>query len=816
MFAKAQTGTISGVVKDAITKETLIGVNVLIDQTSGLGTVTNTDGAFKLSTPVGTYKISFSLIGYKTIVRTDIEVKTDGHVYLEIFMDESVIEMDEVTIKGDYFNKAVIKNNLSSMSLSSMEVKKSPGAMGDFQRVLQAMPGVAFSDDQNNELLVRGGSPNENLTILDHMELHSTNHYPNEMNSGGPINMINTDLIQDIQFSTGGFISKYGDKLSSVMQVTSREGTRLKKFSGEFNLTMAGAGAILEGSLAKGKGSWVVSFRKSYLDLIAGATGLTSVPKYYDGQYKVVLDLNKDHKLQVTGIYGNDKIYIDGESDEVYPDKANTSDFIDVYAIDVKQRQWANGITLRSNWKTNFFSDITLYANQYKGHVDVRRDFTNRVFDEFGGINYADVLTSKAIFNNEYRNTELALKTEFNYYITKKNKIEFGGSIKFGEYHQDAFVDADTARYDLNKDHVFDQVVVFDGATIETRFKMFDNYKAYFYVNNHQKFFNNRLLINIGARYDYFSYSQRWNISPRLSFSYYLIPDRMSLNFAYGEFYQTQSYPEYGDRYQTYENQFLKNTHARHFVIGIDHIVREGMKMSLEAYYKTYDDMPVDLEFIHFNDRTYRSEKRINIGKKKVYGIDFLLQQKLVKNIYGTLSFSRMWTEIKDPRIGYEGETYISSYDFPYILNLVLGKRFKNLRANLNEMPFFLKYPAYLLPFSNDTEISLRWRYASGKPYTPKNYSTHEQYRAGGITWTDGAWIESDQINSERFKAYHRLDLAIYSRYNFKKWNLVTVLSIQNIYNRDNISMFQYNSDGTYDVVNQFSMIPVFGLEIEF
>ena len=231
---------------------------------------------------------------------------------------------------------------------------------------------------------------------------------------------------------------------------------------------------------------------------------------------------------------------------------------------------------------------------------------------------------------------------------------------------------------------------------------------------------------------------------------------------------------------------------------------------------KKYDDIPVDEKFIHFDDRTFRSDKKLSVGKQTTYGIDLLIQQKLVKDIYGTLAFSRMWNKFDDPRIGYEGNTFPSDYDFPYVLTLIIGKRFKDLRSEMDELPLYLKIPTYILPFSDDMEISIRWRYASGKPYTPREYVTYEQHREGAVKWSNGWWIERNNINGARYPDYHRLDLAFNSRFNFSSWTLSIFLSLQNIYNRKNIAYYQYISDGTIENVYQFSFLPVVGIEILF
>jgi outer membrane receptor protein involved in Fe transport len=262
-------------------------------------------------------------------------------------------------------------------------------------------------------------------------------------------------------------------------------------------------------------------------------------------------------------------------------------------------------------------------------------------------------------------------------------------------------------------------------------------------------------------------------------------------------------------------NKYLKNTHARHFVLGYNHILDEGLKLTLEGYLKKYYDIPVREDFIHYTDRTFRSEKYINTGRQSIYGIDFLIQQKMVKNFYGTISYSRMWSKEDDPRLGKEGNSYPSDYDYPHIFTIVFGRRFASLRDKLDHAPFYIKYPGYLLPFSNDMEISARWRFASGRAFTKKTFITTEQFYEGETRWSSGNWISSNEINSERYPAYHRLDLSFSSRYNFESWSLTVYLSVENIYNRKNVASYHYNSDGSRETNFQYSLLPVIGIEVE-
>jgi carboxypeptidase-like protein/TonB-dependent receptor-like protein len=812
----AQNGLLTGKVIDASTKEALIGANIIVTELVNIGAATDVDGNFSIIVPVGSYSIKVSLIGYGTIIKTDIIIKTKSDSYVNIQLSPTSLKLDEVTVSADYYDKAVIENNLSTIALGVEEVRRSPGAMGDFQRILQGMAGVSFSNDQTNELLVRGGSPNENLTIFDNMELHTTNHYPNEFNSGGPINMINLELVQDIQFSTGGFISKFGDKMSSTMTIKSRDGIKSRPFAGQANISMAGAGATLEGSINGERGSWLVSARKSYIDLIAGSFGLSAIPIYHDAQFRLMYNLSNKHKISWSGIYGNDKIKFDGVPDNTYEEKANEIDSVDTQIIDVKQKQWVSGISLNSVWSKSLYSIFSLYANNYHNEIDFGYSYTERQFNNDGNIEDSKVLNSRYLYSNISDNTEAALKAQFGWSISKTNRLEFGGQIKFGGYQQNAFIDADTARYDTANDGIHETTIIQPESFLETDLSLFNQNKTYLFVNDRMQFFSSRLILNLGVRYDAFSYSNAENISPRFSASYYIIPLITNINFAYGEYYQTHAYPTYGDRYGTLENQFLKNSHARHFVLGIEHILDEGLKLTIEGYHKKYFDMPVSENFVHQSDPTFRSEKQLNVGRQKVCGIDFMLQQKLVKDLYGTLSFSRTWTDVEDPRIGMVGNTFVSDYDFPYVFNIILGKRFKDARKNMNNLPAILKYASYILPISDDMELSVKWRFASGKPYTERLYTTNEQHRVGGVTWTEGAWKKSEEINGSRFTDYHRLDFGFNSRFNFNTWNLVIMLSFQNIYNRKNIANYQYNSDGTIDNVYQFSVMPILGLDIEF
>jgi outer membrane receptor protein involved in Fe transport len=816
--AFSQTGFISGRVSDSGTNEPLPGVNIVIIEQENTGGATNTGGDFIIKVPVGSYSVKASLIGYATVIKTDVIVKTGQVSWLPVQLSETSLELSEISVKADYFDRALMENNLSTIVLGAEEVKRSPGSLQDFQRILQSLAGVSFSKDKTNELLVRGGSPDENLTVLDNIEIHSTNHYPNEINSGGPINMINVDMIQDISFSTGGFISKYGDKLSSVINISTREGNRLQPFKVKINLLNTGIGTIMEGAINQGQGSWIVSIRKSYADLIKDVIGLSSAPEYYDIQFKLAYEISPKHKIICSGIYGNDRLFDEGESDNTDIQLAGKTDSVSLYKEDINQFQYAIGTTLRSIWSGSLFSLLTIYYSRYSYNNSETELFTARNYNTGGEVYHSELLKSRLEYAANNSIGSLGIKCEYIWNLTKDNQLEFGALVKTDEFMRSSYTCGDSTRYDILEngwDTPDDKYILQVPSTAEYQEGLFKNQKSYAFLNDRISLSDDRLILNLGLRYDYFSYNNKGNFSPRFSITYCLSAGLNNVNFAYGDYYQTQNYPTYMDRYKSEINRYLNNTHARHFVLGYNHILDEGLMLTLEGYLKKYYDIPVREDFIHYNDRTFRSEKIINMGRQSIYGIDFLIQQKMVKNYYGTISYSRMWSKVNDPRIGMEGNTYPSDYDYPHIFSIVFGRRFSSLREKLNNAPFYIKYPSYLLPFSNDMEISARWRFASGRAYTPQIFITTEQFYEGGSRWSRGNWISSDKKNSERYADYHRLDLSFSSRYNFENWSLTVYLSVENIYNRKNVASYHYNSDGSRETKFQYSIFPVVGIDVE-
>jgi hypothetical protein len=594
------SGTISGKLVDADTKEPLPGANVTIEETF-MGAATDLEGNFTISkVPVGSYTLQFRFIGYETLLKTDVIVRSKRITFINAELHMSVLEMDGVVVTGGYFSD-VDEQPTSSINFSYEEIRRAPGSAGDVSRILMSLPSVAKVNDQSNNLIVRGGNPIENTFFIDNIEMPNINHFPHQGASGGPIGMLNVDFIQDVNFYAGGFSAIYGDILSSIMDLTFREGNR-SEFDGQLDLNFSGFGGVAEGPLFNNKGSWLFSARRSYLDFVVDVfeVGSTIAPIYGDIQGKLVYDLNPNHKLIILGVFADDHNAPDRETgEENYMTHYGNQDLY----------QSTVGINWRSIWNKSGYSNTSVAYTSNKFNED---------FYE----------TTTGIYDTRNRSQEQSFKfRNVNHFrLNKRNTVEFGVEAKhLAEEYDNWYGETNNAFGDTVPALTMQQDI--------------SAQKLAAFVNYIAKPFN-RLTTTLGLRADYFSYSENVTVSPRFACSYQL-SSLTSINGAVGIFHQNLPLLLLS---QHESNKELRDPMAVHYILGIDHLITGNTKLTLEVYQKDYQRFPMDAlqPALFIIDESYFDNygSLIDNGKALSRGVEIMIQKKLAQNFYGLASAS--------------------------------------------------------------------------------------------------------------------------------------------------------------------------------
>jgi hypothetical protein len=767
-------GGIRGQVLDESTEAPLPGAMVLVEGTA-LGASADADGRYRIpSVPPGIYNVRFVMMGFETRIVNTVVVNPGRTTGQTILMKSTLLEHEGVDVTAGYFHDAK-DAVVSNRSMDYEEIRMDAGSAEDIQRVVQALPAVVSGGDQENEIIVRGGMYGENLFVMDNIEIPNPNHFAFQGAGGGPVNMINDQFVRQADFYAGAFPARYGDKASSVLDISLRDGDR-KRRTGHATLGMSGAGLMAEGPIAGGRGSYILSGRKSFLDLIISATGLTAVPKYYNLQGKITYDLDGNNQILVNGIFGDDRIHIrDDEEDSAY--NQGTDDVVS------NGHQYAAGATWKHLFGDRGYSKLTL--SQTLNHWDQ----TVR----YGG---------GKLFTNLSTEIERALRFEATIQPSRALEFNFGGSLKAIPLDLAVHDDADTVfewNTKTNPPGIVRPFVTYPVYDRENKTAT-SKAAAFAQVKVHPV---RRLTVNLGLRGDYFEYTRRHAVDPRLGFSYALT-GKSNLNLAFGRHSQA---PAYVDMSRHPDNRDLEYKQTTQTVAGLEHLFRDDIKGTVEVFYKDYRHVPISLAALTADPYDGGEGRLVGRGRGHAKGIEFFLQKKMSRRFHATVSYSYSVSRGVDPR---SGEGFDWDFDFRHVFTAIGGVQWdlreKSWYQRLNRKAWY-KWIDWILPFGDQVEAAVRWRYLGGRPYSRQTYEP--QYRS----WV----VEPDTpMNGERFPAYHRLDFRLDRRYMFNGWNLVTYFDIMNVYSRDNIWDYSYNDDGTREDILQYKVFPVGGVTVEF
>lgn len=740
--SQTYSGDIQGKVLDGETKTPLVGANILLLNTK-IGSTVNSGGEFVLKdVPVGSYTLEFRLVGYDPLWKTDVIVKSDRTLFIEAELVMAPIEAEGVEISGGYFSRSEDQPT-SITNFSYEEIRRAPGSAGDVSRIIMGLPSIAKVNDQSNSLIVRGGSPIENAFFVDNIEIPNINHFPAQGSSGGPIGLLNVSFVQDVNFFTGGFSSAYGDKLSSVMEVSFREGNR-EKISGQSELSFAGVSAAAEGPLFSKKGSWMVSARRSYVDLLLAAVHAEGAAVHYgDYQGKFVYDLDEKNTMSLLFLAGYDHSDTDSRQGEIMYGSNNV---------------WEStiGLNWRSLWSGKGYSQNSISLTSTQFHDDFYETGTGMYF----------------VKNRSIEQT-ISVRN-VNYYRLRDNeRLEFGFEAKLPNNTYDNYFAGTT-----------DQVGnALPAASIK---KSISAHRLSAFVNY---IWNPlpALTTSTGIRLDYYSYNSTSLVSPRISASYAL-NEKTSLTGATGIFYQSLPF---NILTQDDKNSHLKEPTAYHYVLGVNHLLTENMKLTVEVYDKEYTDFPLDPSspslFI-LDELAYRNgffsyhDQLVNDGRAYSRGVELTVQKKLAEEVYGLLSGSYSTARYR----GLDGAWRDRVFDNRFMMSAEGGYK----------------------P-NDEWEFSLRWIYAGGPPYTPFDETASRAADAGVFDPT--------RINAERQLAYHSLNVRFDKRFHFTHSNFIFYFSIWNLYDRKNVASYYWNKDkNEQNTIYQWGLLPVIGMEYDF
>ena len=662
------TGEITGRVIDKGNQQPLSEASVSVISKNKVisGAQSDEKGFFTITdVNVGEYTLRFSLIGYSPLLLDNVVVSSGEPA--DVLAELKVISTEEIEVTEERFvSPSDISNSIKNLQYE--EIRRSPGGFEDIGRVVQTLPGVSFVNDGRNDLIVRGGSPSENLYLVDNASVPNINHFGSQGATGGPVSIIDLDFIREVDFLTGGFPAKYGDKLSSVLAIKLREGSR-DKFLTDINLSATGFGAILEGPLGnKKKGSWLLSARRSYLDFIFNASGFGFVPAYSSAQFKAVYEFNGKNILTVNAIGNNDFVNFNNDTEEKMQDNQAI--------LDNDQWGYVNTYELKSLLSKKSFALFNL-----------GRTYTN--------FNYSGKDSAfTEVFKNESSEGETTLKGEYIISPNLYTQIQTGAGWRFVDFENDIYQDTDTTYYIdplTNQRYILPAVDISDDNNTG---------KAFAFAQITQTLFG-KLKLNLGLRYDYFGFINNKNyISPRASLSF-PVTKVLNLSFAYGIFYQS---PSYVWLIANESNRNLNDIKAEHYVAGAEYFFANDFRMTIEAYYKNYSDYPVstlrpylilansggDFE----QQDGFGIEPLVSAGTGYSRGIELFIQKALTANFYGTINLSLFEAKYK----ALDGIERNSDFDNRYLFTLTGGYR-----------------------FGESWEIGSKFRMAGGRPYTPIN-----------------------------------------------------------------------------------------------
>lgn len=757
-----QKSVISGYVRETGSRELLPGVNIYVPELK-TGTVTNNYGFYSLSLPSGTYRITYSFVGYQSVVK-DIIVNKNLNIDIEL---TSSILLEDIVISADKAERVSESNRMSTISMPVSQIRYVPALLGekDVFKVLQLMPGVQKGSEGSSGLYVRGGGPDQNLIILDNAPVYNAFHL------FGFFSIFNGDALKSVELTKGGFPARYGGRLSSVVEMTMKDGNK-QKFAGEAGIGLISSRLLIEGPIKKDTSSFIVSARRTYIDILTRPfmpDDANGGYYFYDLNAKINYDLNRRHKLYLSVYFGRDKFQ-----------------FIDRYSYDNSYYKnkgglfWQNATgTLRWNHQVSnkIFTNTSLIYSSY----DLR--IFNEEKDKYG--------TYSLKYNSGIR--DFALKYDLEYHVSGNYLFRAGMSTTNHFFTPTAIVEKDSQTlYDFKNKITY------------------NSQESGIYAENHINI-NNKFQANAGLRFVHFTANKKsyYFLEPRLSMNY-LIKEGLSAKAAFATMNQsihllsntgiglpTDLWVPSTDR--------ISPQNSKQISAGLaQDLPEKNLIITLEGYYKwsknnlgykpgasfLLPDDPTDAQSFTWQDN-------VTAGEGKSYGIELLMQKKTGK-LSGWIGYTLSWTKLRFDEINF-GEYFWARYDRRHDISIVAIYK---LRKNIT--------------------LSGTWVYGTGSAITlplgefpATNWSPLTQYIQDNQYYYEYYNMVTDygEVNSFRMKAYHRMDIAVQFHKQMKHHKRTWEIGFYNVYNRKNPFFYfienEYDGQSSISKLKQVSIFPI-------
>lgn len=716
---------VKGTVIDKSSRQPLEFINVMI---VGLnkGGVTNAEGKFSIGqVPPGIYRLQASAIGYKTVTTPEYILSTrDLHIQIE--MEENQTELEGVTVTASPFRRD-IESPVSLRIIGLQEIEKSPGANRDISRIVQSYPGVAFSPiGYRNDLIVRGGSPSENRFYLDGVEIPNINHFSTQGASGGPVGILNADLIREVNFYTGAFPTDKGNALSSVLDFKLRDGD-MERNSLKATLGASEVSLASNGHLGK-KTSYLVSVRQSYLQFLFDMLGLPFLPTFTDAQFKLKTRFDARNELTVLGLGGIDKMKLNTKADD------EDNEYILSYLPKIQQETFTLGAVYRH------------YAGAHVQSVVASHSYLNNRNTKYQQNDESDPDRLMLRLRSTEQNTQLRLENSSSF---RNWKVTVGTSLDYSQYSNTTFQKVYTDRAQTFDYHTYLGIM---------RWGLFGtvNYTS----------IDERFTASLGLRADANNYSAAMKdlsdqLSPRLSLSYQLT-EHWSLSGNAGLYYQLPPYTALGFKNNNglYANKYaLRYMQVSQGSVGLNWRKGDTFEVSVEGFYKDYDKIPLSVAdgiplTCKGNDYgVIGNELLTSTAQGRSYGAELLLKWLVAKKLNLASSFTLFKSEYRTDK---ESEYIASAWDNRFIFNL---------RGTYN------------LP--RHWSVGMKVSCIGGAPYTPYNADKSSLVTAWNAQGKP--YYDYTRYNEERLPAFTQVDIRIDKTFYLKRCMLGFYIDLQNI-----------------------------------